>query len=164
MSFAGDDHPSRLQSMYITDPKQRNSLITRLRTASSVSRPCSQSLSISSLAETDTFSSRYSCDRRQDSTALRHDRPESAAKSILARGGRMLKRHGSKLSLTSYLIEEEPSNSNMEVSETCQRPQQSQRKSKATESKLSQIASNNPLTDIIKPGKRQYRFHSIFIT
>ncbi|ERF73089.1 hypothetical protein EPUS_06550 [Endocarpon pusillum Z07020] len=131
MSLAGDDHTSRLQSMYITDPKQRNSLITRLRTASSASRPYSQPLSISLLAETETSSSRYSWGWRQDSTALRHDRPESAAKSILARGGRMLKRHGSKLNLTSYLLEEEPNNSNMEVSETCQRPQQSQRTSKA---------------------------------
>ncbi|KAF7514446.1 hypothetical protein GJ744_000216 [Endocarpon pusillum] len=139
MSFAGDDHPSRLQSMYITDPKQRNSLITRLRTASSASRH-SQPLSISSLAETDTSSCRYSCGWRQDSTALRHDRRESAAKSILARGGRMLKRHGSKLNLTSYLSEEEPNKSNMEVSETCQRPQQSQRKSKATGSRKKAIS------------------------
>ena len=76
----------------------------------------------------------------------------------------MLKRHGSKFSLNSFVLEEESNKSNMEVSETCQRPQQSQKKSKATGSKSSQIAFNNPLTGIIKPGKRQYHFHSTFIT
>lgn len=47
----------------------------------------------------------------------------------------MLKRQGSKFSLASFLLEEEPKNSNMEVSETCQRPQQSQKKSKGVSSK-----------------------------
>ncbi len=140
MSLAGNDHPLPLQSIPITHSKQRNSLISRLRTVSSVSRPYSQSLSISSLAGTDT-SSQYSYD-------WHHDSPESAAKSILARGGRMLKRHGSKFNLASYLLEE-PHHSDMEVSETCQRPQQSQKKSKTTGSKLSRIAAKHPLIGII---------------
>ena len=140
MSLASNDHPSRLQSMSITHSKQRNSLISRLRTVSSVSRPYSQSLSISSLAGTDT-SSQYSYD-------WHYDRPERAAKLMLARGGRMLKRHGSKFNLASFLLEE-PHHNDMEVSETCQRPQQSQKKSKTPGSKLSWIVANHPLTDII---------------
>lgn len=130
MSLAGGDHSSPLQSMSITDSKQRNSLISRLKTVSSVSRPYSQSLSISSLARTNSTSSRYSYD-------WSHDRPENAAKLMLARGGRMLKRHGSKFNLASFLLEEEPHHSDMEVSETCQRPQQSQKKSRVTGCKLS---------------------------
>jgi hypothetical protein len=135
-SVSCNETPPLLHTTSDTDTKPRISLISRLKTVGPASRPYSRSPSLSSISLTDTSSCRYSYDwRHHDPSLLPGGRPESAARAILSRGGRMLKRQGSKISLAAFFLEEEPKSSNMEVSETCQRPQQSQKKSKGISSK-----------------------------
>jgi hypothetical protein len=136
-SASCNETPPLLHTTSDADARPRISLINRLKTVSPASRPYSRSPSLSSISLTDTSSCRYSYDWRQhDPSLLPGGRSESAAKAILSRGGRMLKRQGSKFSLAAFFLEEDPKASNMEVSETCQRPQQSQKKSKGMSSKL----------------------------
>jgi hypothetical protein len=124
-----------------TEAKQRTSLISRLKTVGPNSRPHSQSLSMLSLALTETSSRRSSCDWRQGPPLSPYERPENPAKSILSRGGRMLRRQGSKFNIGTFLAEEAIEEGRMEVSETCQRPQQSRKRSKGLGS-----TSIHPLT------------------
>lgn len=78
-----------------------------------------------------TSSRRGSHDWKRGLSLSTYERPENAAKSMLSRGGRMLKRQGSKLNLGSFLAEEGIEEAAMEISETCRRPQLSQKRSKA---------------------------------
>jgi hypothetical protein len=136
-SASCNETPPLLHTTSDADARPRISLISRLKTVGPASRPYSRSPSLSSISLTDTSSCRYSYDWRQhDPSLLPGGRSESAARAILSRGGRMLKRQGSKFSLAAFFLEEDPKASNMEVSETCQRPQQSQKKSKGMSSKL----------------------------
>jgi hypothetical protein len=117
------------------EKKRRSLLLRRLKNGNGSSRPYSRSPSVSSPVGTEPPSRRGSQEWQRVGTPAPYERPESSAKSILSRGGRMLRRHGSKFSLSSFILDEESEHSRLEVSETCQRPQQCPQKTKSLGSK-----------------------------
>lgn len=131
----------------VQEVKQRTSLMSRLRTGGPPPHPYSRSPSISSVALPETSIRPPSRDWRHSQALSFYERPESAAKSILSRGGRMLRRHGSKLNLSTFFLEEEAENGNLEVSETFQRPQQSQKKARGLGSTSNQFHRFQQCTD-----------------
>jgi hypothetical protein len=133
IAFSCNKTPSGPYATSTSKAKQRASLISRLKIAGSASHSHSRSPSISSLAVTEASSCRSSLEFSPASSFF--DRQDSGAKSILLRGGRMLRRQGSKFNLPLFLQEDEIQRHNMEVSETCQRPQQSQKKTMGLQSK-----------------------------
>jgi hypothetical protein len=132
--FSCNETPSWYNSP-VRGKRQRNSLLTRLRTVSTPSRSYSRSPSISSLAETESSSRRRSFEWHQSPNSPPSERQESSAKSMLSRGGRMLRRQGSKFALSSFMLDERSQHRSMEVSETCRRPQHFASRSKPSGSK-----------------------------
>lgn len=126
--------PQWLYMAPTAETKQRRSLVSRLKIVVSISS--SRSTSTSSVAAAEASSNRGSRDWTRSPTSSPLEQPESAAKIILARGSRILRRQGSKFSLGRFILDEETENTNIEISETCQRPQKSRKKSKDLDSEV----------------------------
>ncbi len=155
----GNETPSWFDLAPASRAKQRTSLMSRLKTGGPVSRPYERPSSVSSVVMSERSSRRASCDWRSGLPLSPYERPESATKSLLSRGGRMLKRHGSKFSLSTFLLEEESDNGSMEVSETCQRPQQSQKEAKSSGSKSIQSRRFQQYTNRIEEDLKRSISH-----
>lgn len=117
--------------------RQRTSILRRLKTVSTASN-----LYASPVVGTEISSRASSSEWRRGPISPPNDRSDKAAKSIISWGGRILRRHGSILALSAFLLRDESERASMEVSETCQRAHQCPIKSKLLGSKCLSTSSS----------------------
>lgn len=146
--FACHQTPPWLYLAPNAERKRRKSLVGRLKiVGSAASYPRSQSTF--SLATAEASSTGDSSDGASSPTSSSQGQPESAAKALLSRGSRILRRHGSSFSLNRFILGDDNVNGTIEISETCQRPQRSQKKPKSLGSELiSSLAPRRALADV----------------
>lgn len=136
--FSCNETPSWLHTQ-VREKSQRNSVFGRWRSYSNTPRSYPSSLN----EDSESVSHQGSGEARYGPKSPSSDRPEGATKSILSRGGKMLRRHGSKFSLTSFILDEESERGSFEVSETCRRAQHYPIRSRLLGSKSNKVIALN---------------------
>lgn len=121
-----------LSAKSLHENPSRQSPLDRLRTTGSPIRTHPQQRTDRSLTESNVESRRAPRDLRSRPDSPPYALPESTARSIISRGGQLLRRQGSKFSLKSPDYEH---SSIIEVSETCRRPQDASSSSRRSRSK-----------------------------